>query len=164
MSTSFPFRTATIADAEAITNLINLAFQVERFLVDHDRITVEEVRGRFETGTFLVAPNGNSLAGCVYVEPKGDSAYVGLLSVAPERQRSGLGTLLMSAAEDFSREKGCQVVDLLTVNVRKELPVFYERLGYVECGTAPFPEEAEPKVPCHFVKMSKLLTQPRSDD
>lgn len=130
---------------------------MERFFLDGDRIRLEEVRARFETGTFIVAESGDSLAGCIYVELRGERAYLGLLSIAPERQRSGLGTLLTFAAEDFCRANGCRVVDLMIVNLRKELPVFYRRLGYVENGTAPFPAEVQPKQPCHFVKMSKPL-------
>jgi len=44
------------------------------------------------------------------------------------------------------------------VNLRKELPDFYHRKGYIETGTAPFPPDLNPKLPCHFVKMSKPLT------
>jgi hypothetical protein len=48
-------------------------------------------------------------------------------------------------------------MDLRIVNLREELPPFYRRLGYVETGTAPFPEEIKSKLPCHFVLMSKPL-------
>ena len=157
MSRPVSIRAGSLADAGEITRLINVAFQVERFFLDGDRIGLEEVRTRFETGRFIVAENDEGLAGCVYVELRDERAYLGLLSIAPQRQRSGLGTLLTSAAEDFCRANGCRVVDLLIVNLRKELPDFYRRLGYVENGTAPFPAGVQPKQPCHFVKMSKPL-------
>ena len=157
-------RAGHFADAEAITGLINRAFQVERFFLDGDRIRLDEVRARFETGSFMVAEEGGGLTGCIYVELRGERAYLGLLSITPERQRSGLGTLLTYAAEDFCRANGCGAVDLMIVNLRKELPVFYRRLGYVETGTAPFPEDVQTKQPCHFVKMSKPLGQKRSPE
>jgi len=160
MSHPVLLRTASLADAEAITGLINEAFQVERFFLDGDRIRLEEVRARFETGSFVVAEDGDGLAGSVYVELRGERAYLGLLSIAPARQRAGLGTLLTSAAEDFCRANGCRFVDLLIVNLRKELPGYYRRLGYLDAGAAPFPHEVQPKQPCHFVKMSKPL-EPR---
>ena len=150
-------RTASLTDAEAITALINVAFQVERFFLDGDRIGLPEVCERFETGRFIVAEDEAGMSGCVYIELRGARAYLGLLSIAPERQRSGLGTLLTSAAEEFCRAYGCQAVDLLIVNLRKELPGYYRRLGYVENGTAPFPAGVQPKQPCHFLKMSKPL-------
>jgi len=48
-------------------------------------------------------------------------------------------------------------MDLRIVSVRRELPEFYHRRGYVETGTSPFTPGLEPKLPCHFVNMSKPL-------
>jgi hypothetical protein len=50
-------------------------------------------------------------------------------------------------------------VDISVVDLRTELPPFYRRLGYVETGTAPFPDPAKAKRPCHFILMSKPLTE-----
>ena len=154
-------RTADAADAEAITRLINAAFQVERFFLDADRIDIQEVRSRLGTGKFILA-EANGATGCVYVEPGGDRAYLGLLSVDPALQRSGIGKRLVNAAEDHCRAAGCHFMDLRIVNLRSELPPFYRKLGYTENGTAPFPENARPKLPCHFLIMSKRLTPPKT--
>jgi hypothetical protein len=48
-------------------------------------------------------------------------------------------------------------MDLQIVNLREELPAFYRKLGYEETGTAPFPTDVVTKLPCQFVKMSKVL-------
>jgi len=81
-----------------------------------------------------------------------------LLSVDPKRQKAGLGSFLMNAAEEYCAKCGCLFMDLRIVNVRSELPEFYHRRGYVESGvTEPFPSTLNPKVPCHFVGMSKPL-------
>jgi GNAT superfamily N-acetyltransferase len=152
-------RIAEIEDAAGITSLINSAFRLaEGFLLDRDRIDLESVQSLLEKGKFLVANDGGTLAGCVYVELRGERAYLGLLSVDPQRQRAGLGSLLMNAAEEYCAKVGCQFMDLQMVNVRHELPAFYHRRGYVETGTAPFPPDLNTKLPCHFVKMSKPLT------
>jgi GNAT superfamily N-acetyltransferase len=161
-SVSIRLRIGDSLDVNAITVLINAAFQVERFFLDKDRITTGEVRDRLKLGQFILAEDDSGFAGCVYVEPRGGRAYLGLLSVHPSRQRSGLGKLLMAAGEDHARNTGCRFLDLQLVNVREELPAFYRALGYVENGTAPFPEDAQPKIPCHFVKMTKPLTKARS--
>lgn len=144
------------ADAESITRLINAAFEVERFFMDGDRISAAEVRARLEAGRFILAEDG-ALAGCVYVELHAERAHLGLLSVQPLRQRSGIGKRLMAAAEAHCHAAGCRVMELCIVNLRKELPGFYRRLGYAESGTSPSPEDAHPKLPCHFVNMSKPL-------
>ena len=151
-------RVATHAEADAITILINTAFRrAESFLIDGNRIDLQTVQGLLEKGKFLVAEEDGTLAGCVYVEPKGERAYLGLLSVDPHRQKAGLGSMLMKAAEDYCLNAGCRFIDLQIVNVRQELPSFYHHRGYVETGTAPFVPGLIPKVPCHFVKMSKSL-------
>jgi N-acetylglutamate synthase-like GNAT family acetyltransferase len=150
-------RIAEIADAEEITRLINAAFLVERFFIDGDRINLEQVLGRFTSGEFLVVQEDGAMAGCVYIEPRGERSYLGLLSIDPSRQGSGLGSRLVAAAEERSRELGSRFMDLQIVNLREELPAFYRRLGYVEQGVAPFPPDVITKAPCHFVTMSKPL-------
>jgi GNAT superfamily N-acetyltransferase len=103
------------------------------------------------------------LAGCVYAELRGERGYFGLLAVDPTMQRSGLGSRLMDAAEQYCREAGCQFMDLTVVNLREELPEFYRRRGYAESGsgTEPFPAAARAKMPCHLVRMSKPLIPSR---
>jgi len=151
---------AQISDAEAIMNVINVAFKhAESFFIERDRLGLDDVRGFLEKGEFLIAEDAATIIGCVYVEERGDRAYVGLLSVDPTRQGSGLGSGLMTAAEDHCREKGCHFVDLQIVNLRQELPAFYRRRGYVETGTAPFRPDLVTKIPCHFIKMSKPLVE-----
>ena len=156
-------RVAQARDGEAIVAVINAAFRLaEGFLIDQDRIDLATVRELFQKGTFLVAEKTVAqetfLCGCVYVEPRGrDRSYLGLLAVDPQLQKSGIGSQLMRAAEAYCAKAGSRFMDLRIVSVRKELPAFYQRQGYVETGTEPFPLELNPKVPCHFVWMSKPL-------
>ena len=156
---AFRLRIADMRDAEAIVSVINVAFRkAEGFLLDRDRIDLRTVQELFQKGTFLVAED-NSLCGCVYVEARGGNrSYLGLLSVDPRLQKAGLGSQLMNAAEAHCAKAGSRFMDLRIVNVRKELPAFYHRHGYVETGTEPFTPGLNPKVTCHFVVMSKPLT------
>jgi predicted N-acetyltransferase YhbS len=151
-------RLAQESDINNIVNLINAAFRVEAFFVDGDRTNSESVSQLFTSGTFLIAEISTKPIGCIYLELRGESGYFGLLSVEPVRQRSGLGRQLVDAAEDYFREAGCRVSELLAVNVREELQPYYRKLGYVETGVAPFPVEVETKIPCHFIKMAKVIT------
>ena len=155
-----PFRTATAQDAAAIVALVNTAFRVERFFIEGERTNPEHVHTLLQTGVFLLAEAAGQLIGCVYVEirgERGERGYFGLLAVDPAHQRTGLGSHLVAAAEGHCRAAGCSVMELQTVNVRTELPGIYRRLGYEVCGTAPFVAAHQPKIPCHFVKMEKLL-------
>lgn len=153
------FRFAEESDLPGIMKLTNDAFQVERFFKLDDRLDEEHTRMYFKSGRFLLVEEGGRLIGSVYVELRGDSGYLGLLSVDPERQKSGLGRRLVAAAEEFAREMGARHMDLRVVHLRTELPPLYEKLGYKVSGTEPIPEELVAKVsqPCHFIVMSKPL-------
>jgi ribosomal protein S18 acetylase RimI-like enzyme len=152
------FRPAVIADIPALVRLINAAFIVEQFVFDGDRINAVETRAFMETGGFLVAEDSAAFAGCVYVEVRSGRGYLGLLAVDPARQGTGLGRKLVAAAEDYFRAAGCCAVDLRVISQRTPLPPFYRRLGYVEAGTAPFSPTLQPRVPGHYIVMSKRLT------
>jgi predicted N-acetyltransferase YhbS len=151
-------RSGVPADAQTIARLINEAFAVERVAFDGDRTNPNEVRALMNGGEFLLAEDTGSLAGCVYVEVRGERSYLGLLSVPPAQQGRGLGRTLVNAAEDFSRSAGCRAIDLRIISPRAEaLLPFYRRLGYSQAGTAPFLAHVPVKVPCHYVLMSKSL-------
>ncbi len=151
-------RFANEADAPAVAALVNQAFQVEKFFKVGERTDEAEVRAHLKSGRFLLLEAEGALAGCIYVELRGERSYLGMLAVAPDHQRQGIGTRLMTAGEEFCREMGARFVDLTVVDLRTELPPIYERYGYRVTGTAPFPAETMPvKLPCSFVTMSKPL-------
>lgn len=153
-----PIRLAELADAASITSLINTAFRLsEEFFVVGPRISQPEVERCIEKGRFLLAEGEGELHGCVYVELQGDRSYLGLLSVDPGYQKGGLGSLLMNEAEAHCRNRGSQFMDIVIVNLRQELPAFYQHRGYMQTGTTPFDESVETKIPCHFLNMSKPL-------
>ncbi len=108
-------------------------------------------------GRFLVLTEGESLTACVYVKLNGDRCYIGLLSVDPAKQKSGLGARMMREAEDFGRRAGCKFADIRTVNVRPELPLIYRKLGYVETGVESAAVIKTATMPVHFVIMTKPL-------
>jgi len=151
-------RIAAIEDVEVITGVINAAFRkAESFFIERDRIDAESVRALMAKGQFLLDEDNGTLIGCVYVERRGERTYLGLLAVDPERQGSGTGSQLMTAAEQHCAKAGSRFMDLRIVNLRTENHAFYKRRGYLETGTEPFPAELTTKLPCHFVNMSKPL-------
>ena len=156
-------RDATPADIPAVVGLINSAFQVEQFFIREVRTTEEEcARHLAEEGTtILVAAAtdspGEPIAGTVLVRIQGTRGYFGMLAIAPNRQRRGVGRRLIGAAEDLARTRGCTVMEIRVVDLRTELPPLYEALGYRVAGTAPFSEPGKLLHPAHFVLMSKSL-------
>jgi N-acetylglutamate synthase-like GNAT family acetyltransferase len=154
-----PVREATREDAPAITALVNRAFEVEAFFKRGDRTTLDEIRGMMQVGRFLLIGNqeDGSVDACVYVELNGPAAYFGMLSVAPSLQGKGAGRRLIDAVESQARAAGCARVEIHAVNLRTELVPYYRRLGYVETGLLPFPDNLRITQPCHFIVMTKPL-------
>ena len=152
-------RVASMADTKTIMGVINAAFRrAESFIIDRDRVDLEGVQSLLRKGEFLLADDDGVAVGCVYLEMRGDRSYLGLLSVDPQRQKAGLGSKLMDAAEEYCAKAGCRFMDLRIINLRTENHAFYSHRGYVETSTEPFPPELNPKLPCHFVNMSKPLS------
>jgi len=137
--------------------LINEAFLAERPFIEGDRVDRAGVLKYLDTGKFLLLEQNGALAGCVYVERRGDRMYLGLLSVAGAEQGKGLGSKLMDAAEKFAANEGCVAMDLRVISERSDLRPFYERLGYSAIATEAVAASIPVKVPFQFVVMSKPL-------
>lgn len=160
-------RIATPRETALLARIINDAFVVEAFFKVGDRTSAEEIAALMNAGgEFLVLDNeepgtgtgtGTGIAGCVYLKCTGDRSYFGMLSIAPARQRQGLGRRLIDAVEACARERGCRLMDIHIVNLREELPAYYRSLGYVEQGTLPFSDPQRASRPCHFIVMTKPL-------
>jgi predicted N-acetyltransferase YhbS len=153
----YHLRTAGPEDAAAIMETINLAFQVERQFFSEDRISLSGVSEHLQKGTFILAENESILVGCIYTEVRDEKGYFGLLSVAPSEQGKGLGGRLITEAEDLCREAGCRLMYLYTVNLRAELPPYYEKFDY-HIARDEFPENDPTALqPYHFVVMEKTI-------
>jgi GNAT superfamily N-acetyltransferase len=150
-------RFAQSVDVEPLARLINAAFIVEQPFIEGDRIDSRGVRAYLEKGKFLVAEDSHGLAGCVYLELRGERGYLGLLGVERRRQGTGLGRKLMEAGENYFRAANCRAIDLRIISPRRPLPGFYAHMGYLGTGTAPFAPDVPVKVPCHYILMSKPL-------
>jgi len=153
------FRFADESDIDALNPVINRAFAVEAWFITGERVSPQRTREYMQMGRFLLAEDSGAIIGCVYVELRGERAYLGLLSVDPAHQKTGLGRRLVAAAEEFAREMGAHHMDLTVVNLRTALPPYYEKLGYTIVGAEPIRAEMVPRVtqPCHFIRMTKLL-------
>jgi GNAT superfamily N-acetyltransferase len=90
----------------------------------------------------LLAFDRDALTGCVQLTRlDGNRAYLGLLTVDPERQAGGLGARLIAAAEEQAAALfGARTMEMTVIRQRSELIAYYERRGYVLTGEErPFP-------------------------
>lgn len=151
-------REASAADVGAIVAVVNRAFVIEEFFVEGTRTSDPDVAERMTRGSYLVVEGDAGIVGAVFVEAHDEVGHFGMLAVDPDAQGTGLGRLLVHAAEEWCRACGCAVVEIQVVDVRTELPPFYERLGYAYTGGAqPFPDPDRAKLACCCRVMRKRL-------
>jgi len=83
------------------------------------------------TSDVLVAEDdAGAVAGSVMVGDDGHRGWVYYLSVAPARQKTGLGHDLMRAAEDWLKPRGVRKLELMVREGNQPVLGFYDRLGY----------------------------------
>ena len=144
---------ATPDDLSALHALIESAYRGdsaragwshEADLLDGQRTDLEELGAMIADPArrLLLFRDGESLWACVALTDKGDGlVYLGLLTVEPGRQRSGLGKMMLAAAEDHgARELGARRIEMTVIIQRDELIAWYQRRGYTMTGERrPFP-------------------------
>ena len=146
-------RAATAADVPALHRLVERAYRGdharrgwthEADLLDGQRTDVAALHEAVAdpARAILLAEDHGELAGCVEVAGKGDGlAYVGMVSVDPDRQAAGMGRQLLAAAEEHAQQHfGATRVEMTVIERRAELIAWYERRGYAPTGERrPFP-------------------------
>jgi ribosomal protein S18 acetylase RimI-like enzyme len=165
--------TATIVDVSALNNLVNSAYRGESskkgWTTEADLLggirTTEE--GLAETikkpDTFILKyTEADQILGCVMLVDKESALYLGMLTVSPALQGSGIGKKLLKSAETFAQENGISKIEMTVISIRSELIAWYERHGYVKTGeTKPFPMDnpdfGEPKQHLEFIVMEKRI-------
>jgi predicted N-acetyltransferase YhbS len=159
MPSQVSIRVATATDIPAIAAVVNSAFEIETFL-DGTRTDNQNIAEMMRKGEFLITEDGSGhLLSSVYIESRGERAYLGMFAVEPSRQSIGLGRLMVGAAEKHCRNNGYKFIDFKVLSLRTKLLPFYHHLGYVETGVEEFlsPRHLKDNTECHFILMSKLL-------
>ena len=110
------------------------------------------------------------LDGCIALTEKGGGlVYVGLVTVDPVKQGSGLGGRLLAAAEAYAAsELSASRAEMTVIVQREELIAWYERRGYRRTGERrPFPND-DPRFglpkrrDLEFAVLEKALSSPSS--
>ncbi|MHB1137796.1 MAG: GNAT family N-acetyltransferase, partial [Microthrixaceae bacterium] len=87
-----------------------------------------------------LAERDGRLVGCLQLTWSGDAAHFGMFAVSPTEQAGGIGSALLTHAEDLARTLGCASMDLEVIAQRHQLIAYYRRRGYEPTGaTTPFP-------------------------
>ncbi|HVZ17979.1 MAG TPA: GNAT family N-acetyltransferase [Terriglobales bacterium] len=152
-------RPANAADIAAIVSVVNTAFSIESFL-EGKRTNEQVISETMQKGIFFVGEDetGHVIAS-VYVENRGDHAYLGMLAIDPSRQGTGLARQMTEAAEAYCRKQACKYIEIVVLSLRPDLLPLYRKLGFIEIGTKEFhpSRQLKPGFECHGIIMTKAL-------
>ncbi|MDY0986530.1 GNAT family N-acetyltransferase [Flavobacterium sp. CFBP9031] len=164
---------ATIEDIPALTILINSAYRgetskkgwtTEAHLLEGKRTDEQEMTEIFldPKNTILKFTENDKIIGSVLLVEKVHQLYLGMLTVSPELQNSGIGKKLLAEAENHAKSLGLSSIIMTVISVREELVAWYKRHGYVDTGKREaFPESeihvTVSEVPLEFIYLEKVL-------
>ncbi|MDA6069835.1 GNAT family N-acetyltransferase [Flavobacterium sp. AC] len=134
---------ATLQDIPSLNLLINSAYRgetskkgwtTEAHLLEGKRTTEEELTEIIQDpkNTFLKFTENDKIIGSVLLVEKEHQLYVGMLTVSPELQNSGIGKKMLAEAEVHAKSLGLSTLSMTVVSVRAELIAWYKRHGYVD--------------------------------
>lgn len=146
------FRNATLADIDAIVQLVTSAYRgeasrdgwtTEADFLDGNRIDTDVLRRDIERprSRVLLAGRNAELVACAHVADEDGHGYFGMFSVRPGLQGAGIGRAMLAECERIAREDwGLPAMRMTVIDLRDELIAWYERRGYRRTGTyKPFP-------------------------
>lgn len=87
-----------------------------------------------DKNTMLKFTENNTIIGCVLLVKKEQQLYLGMLTVSPELQNSGIGKKLLQQAEVHAQALGLPKIVMTVISLREELINWYKRHGYVDTG------------------------------
>ncbi|MEO7530452.1 MAG: GNAT family N-acetyltransferase, partial [Sediminibacterium sp.] len=129
-------------DIVKLVNLVNSAYRgesskkgwtTEADLLDGLRTNAESIHAIIKKpGAVILTARTDSkeLAGCVYLQQQEQQVYLGMLTVAPHIQATGIGKQLLQAAENYARETDYKSIIMTVIDIRHELIEWYKRKGY----------------------------------
>ena len=164
---------ATLADIPALNTLINSAYRgetskkgwtTEAHLLEGKRTTEEELTEILQDSknTFLKFTENDQIIGSVLLVEKGTQLYLGMLTVSPELQNSGIGKKMLAEAENQAKALGLSSIIITVISVREELIAWYKRNGYTDTGEREAFPQSEIHItisaePLEFIFLEKLV-------
>ncbi len=145
-------------DWTAVLALVRRAFAYMDGVIDPPssahRLTVESLKEKAREEIGFAAHEEGELVGCMFMAVRGDHAYVGKLAIDPAKQKTGLGRVLMDAAEKEARRLGLGALEL---QARIELTgnhAAFARMGFAETERTAHPGHDRPT----SITMRKVLS------
>src|SRR6267378_2258417 len=129
-----PPRTADAEQLGALNRQLGYATETQELVSRIDRLS--ELQEHF----VAVAEVDGTVVGWVQAEHRfsmeaGDKAEIVGLIVGAAARRSGVGRLLVQAAEDWATDRGLRSILVRTNVIRPESHSFYKQIGYTQSKT-----------------------------
>ncbi len=151
-TSALSLRPALEADCASLASFVNAGYRgetsragwtTEADLLGGQRVDADGLRdaiGKQGSVVLLYEPAGE-IAACVALERRAADCHLGMLTVRPARQSTGLGRRVLAAAERYAQDKfGATCMSMSVIVQRTELIAWYERRGYRRTGRfEPFP-------------------------
>lgn len=143
--------TAAKKDIPFLNSLINSAYRgesskkgwtTEANILEGFRTTEQELTEMIQDpkNTMLKFTENNQIIGCVLLIEKELELYLGMLTVSPELQNTGVGKKLLQQAVIHAQALRLPKIIMTVISVRDELIAWYKRNGYEDTGARePFP-------------------------
>ena len=174
MYTNLHIAKATTEDVPVITALLNGAYRGESSkagwtteanliggAIRTDESELERLMNMNGSVLLKYTNDENKVIGCVNLQQHDDKVYLGMLSVSPVLQGSGIGKQLLKAGEEYAVASGCSAVYMTVISVRTELIHWYKRHGYKDTGERKkFVEDGKSGnhlQPLEFMVMEKII-------
>lgn len=162
-----------VADIDEIVKLVNSAYRgesskkgwtTEAELLEGIRIDKTTLSEQINTPGHLMLKAvdiADKIIGCVSLQEKDEKMYLGMLTVMPDIQATGIGKKLLLEAENHSRLLQKKCIEMTVISVREELIAWYIRRGYALTGEKrEFPTDPKfgiKKLELEFVVLEKKL-------
>jgi len=91
---------------------------------------VIEKKVSFNDGLFFVAVKNQTVIGTIMAGYDGRRGWIYAMAVDPDYQKQGVGSSLLSFAEEKFRKMGCLKVNLQIMEENQEVENFYQSRGY----------------------------------
>lgn len=142
-----PVSKAAFPDIPAIVKVVNSAYRGEasrkgwtteadllKGNLRTDAAAIEQLMADPHSVILKYTTDEGIIAGTVYLQRRNKKCYLGMLSVDPLQQASGIGKLILHAATAHASQSGCTHITMTVISVRHELIAWYEKQGYKKTG------------------------------
>lgn len=138
---------ANIKDAKQLELLINTAYRGETAKLGWTH-EADLIAGDVRVNEAMVLENlsaidavflkyiddKSEIIGCVHLKQNEQKIYLGMFSVHPIQQGSGVGKQLLLAAEEYATYLGINIIYMTVISLRTELIDWYKTKGYKATG------------------------------